>query len=113
MRVPLTRRRGDETPTSWWEWLFTPVIVAALLAMCVAACAYLTLYPERQAFAEDFGTDRQREMMDRFRRRAARVSVWRRLARALTLYLPRRSAVRQLRARRRSRASAGSRNRVT
>src|SRR6516165_5651179 len=84
MRVPLVRFGGDETSIAWWEWLFTPVVVAAILLECLAMILYLLVYPERQAFDWDAGTERQREFMSRFRRRAARLSIWKRLGRVLT-----------------------------
>jgi hypothetical protein len=91
------RSEGDRTPISWWEWLFLPthavwvlVVVAAGLAFELAVLPYVLLYPEQRAYVLDFGTERQRELMYRFRRRAARVSVWRRLRRVLTLYRCRR-----------------------
>jgi hypothetical protein len=99
MRVPLTRSRGDETPIAWWEWLFTPVVVAAILLGCLAMIPYYVLYPEREAFEWDAGTERQREIMTRLRRRAARLSIWKRLGRVLTLHWCRRTLVRRYRAR--------------
>jgi hypothetical protein len=97
MRIPLIRSAGDRTPLSWWEWAFLPahaawilVVMAAGLAFEMAILPYVLLYPERRAYELDFGTERQRELMSRFRRRAARVSAWRRLGRVLTLYRCRR-----------------------
>ena len=115
MRIPLIRSESDRTPLSWWEWLFLPayavwvlVIMAAGLAFELAVLPYVLLYPERRAYDLDFGTERQRELMFRFRRRAARVSVWRRLGRVLTLYRCRRILIPLIR-RRRSRGAEARR----
>jgi hypothetical protein len=99
MRMPLKRSWVDETPIAWWEWLFTPLVVAALLLYCLAMSVYFILYPERHAHEWDAGTERQREFMSRFRRRAARLPSWRRLGRVLTLHWCRRILVRRFRAR--------------
>jgi hypothetical protein len=111
MRIPLIRSESDRTPLSWWEWLFLPayavwvlVITAAGTVFELAVLPYVLLYPERRAYDLDFGTERQRELMVRFRRRAARVPVWRRLGRVLTLYRCRRIVI-PLSRRRRSRGA--------
>jgi hypothetical protein len=118
MRIPLVRSEGDRTPISWWEWLFLPtwavwvsIVVAAGLAFELAVLPYVLLYPERRAYDLDFGTERQQELMVRFRRRAARVSVWRRLGRVLTLYRCRRILLPPTR-RHRSRAPGRANGRV-
>lgn len=93
MRIPLVRSWGDETPIAWWEWLFTPIAVAAFYLIPIAVILYLVVYPERQAHEWDAGTERQQEFMNRFRRRAARLPLWKRLGRVLTLHWVRRKLV--------------------
>ncbi len=99
MRIPLVRSWGDESPIAWWEWLFTPIVVAAFYLMVIAYILYFIVYPERQAHEWDAGTESQQEFMSRFRRRAARLPLWKRLGRVLTLHWSRRKLVRHFRAR--------------
>lgn len=36
MRIPLVRRKGDETPDSWWEWLFLPILFVFGVLFCIS-----------------------------------------------------------------------------
>jgi hypothetical protein len=88
VRIPLIRSGRDNTPIAWWEWLFAPLVWTALLTLLlvlgVPSIPYYTLYPECHAHMLDYGTERQREVMRRYRRFAARVSFWRRCGHVLT-----------------------------
>jgi hypothetical protein len=97
MRIPLYRGAGDERPTAWWEWPFFPLacvvlvvygvlIVTLLGVLAVLSIPYFALYPDRHASDYDFGTARQQELMRRYRRFTARVSLRRRCLRVLTFY---------------------------
>lgn len=90
MRIPIIRFGSDETPIAWWEWLFAPLVYAALLAMALpvaaVSIALAVLYPERHYNKLDRGTPREQELVRRYRRFASQVSVWRRAWRALTFY---------------------------
>jgi hypothetical protein len=86
VRVPLIRFGQDDSPPAWWEWFFLPVVMPAAFAVlgaaALASIPYFAVYPDRHAHEYDFGTDRQREVMRRYRRYASRVSLWRRCGRA-------------------------------
>jgi hypothetical protein len=91
--MPLLRSGRGEPPIKWWEWLFLPFIIAwfiaayalfPLLVVCaVLLSPFALLYPERRFHHYDMGTERQVELMRRYRRFAARVTFWRRAGRAL------------------------------
>jgi hypothetical protein len=94
VRLPLIRFGRDDRPIAWWEWLFLPVLmptVGALLGIAaVLSVPYFVVYPDHHAHEYDFGTERQRELMRRYRRFASRVSFWRRCGRALAFPFRRR-----------------------
>jgi hypothetical protein len=94
VRLPLIRKGNDGPPIAWWEWLFYPLLVVVVfVVMCVVCCVapvYFTVYPERHAHEYDFGTEREQEVMRRYRRFASRVSFWRRCGRAVTFPFRRR-----------------------
>jgi hypothetical protein len=79
MRLPLCRFNGDQTPVAWWEWIFAPIVMLFLIPLlllgAILSIPYYTLYPERHAHEYDLGTGRQRELMRRYRSRAARVTL--------------------------------------
>ena len=66
MRIPLQRSWGNETPIAWWELLFTPVVLAYLCLTLLLRIPYLVVYPERQAFDLDFGSEPQRKLIDQY-----------------------------------------------
>src|SRR5262245_45539779 len=83
-----------DRPIAWWEWLFAPIIypivlVAALL-YCLVAIPAALLYPDQHFHLEDMGTERQVQLMRRYRRFTARVTLWRRIGRALAFPFRRR-----------------------
>jgi hypothetical protein len=94
MRIPLVGRPGDgrraDDPPAWWEWLFAPVVLPLIFAvgfgLMPVVVAYFALYPERHFCDRDLGRPRDQEVMARYRRFCARVSVWRRLGRLATCY---------------------------
>ncbi len=87
MRIPLIRSGHDTTPIAWWGWFFAPlvwtILITLLFVLAGVSIPYFMLYPERHAHELDFGTERQREVMRRYRRFTARVSLWRRCGRVL------------------------------
>jgi hypothetical protein len=93
VRIPLLSGPADR-PLAWWEWLFAPVVYpVAFLAMLVygvASIPYTLVYPESRFHLYDMGTERQVELMRRYRRLAARVPLWRRVGRALAFPFGRR-----------------------
>lgn len=79
---------GDgDRPITWWGCLLAPwiwiIALPLMLIVAVLLIPYVLVYPERRAHINDFGTDREREFMRRYRRYAARVSFWRRSGRVL------------------------------
>lgn len=89
MRVPLIRFGDDDRPNAWWEWFFFPVVVPVLFvllsALALASIPYFAVFPDRHPHEYDFGTERQQEVMRRYRRYTSRVSVWRRCGRLVAL----------------------------
>jgi hypothetical protein len=83
----MIRFGGDNSPTAWWEWLFAPLVWAIVIPLLFMAAGlsipYFMVYPDRHAHQYDFGTERQREVMWRYRRLTSRVSFWRRCVRVL------------------------------
>jgi hypothetical protein len=94
VRVPIIRFGADDRPIAWWEWLFAPIVYPiVLLAMLVVGAALIPVfwfYPELSFYEYDAGTDRQVELMRRYRRLAARVRFWPRVGRALAVPFRRR-----------------------
>ena len=98
--MPLLRSGPDEPPIEWWEWLFLPVIIAwflvaiavfpVLVVAGVLSIPFALLYPERRFHQFDVGTERQVELMRRYRQFAARVPLWRRAGRAIAFPFRRR-----------------------
>jgi hypothetical protein len=98
VRIPLLRLGRDESPIKWWEWLFAPPLYVLLLAVllpvaltyCLVAIPHAIIYPERRFHLYDMGTPRQVELMRRYRLRAGRLRLWRRLGRAVAFPFKRR-----------------------
>ena len=83
MRLPLIRIGKDERPIQPWEWCLSPlvyaIVIPALLVMAVLSIPYFGVYPERHLHELDLGTEREQELMRRYRQYASRVSFWKRL----------------------------------
>lgn len=78
--IPFIRFKDDDSPTAIWEWLFAPIVLPIIFALfvmlAVLSVPYFMLYPERHAHQWDFdGTDRQREILAKFRRIRSRCTV--------------------------------------
>ena len=93
MRIPLLSGPADR-PVAWWEWLFAPVVypavLVAMLVFGVVSVPFVLLYPESRFHLYDMGTERQVELMHRYRRFASRVPLWRRAGRVLAFPFRRR-----------------------
>ncbi|QEG29618.1 hypothetical protein GobsT_44160 [Gemmata obscuriglobus] len=91
MRVPLIRFGQDNRPLAWWECFFFPIVMPAVFlllgAAALASIPYFAVFPDHHAHEYDFGTERQQEVMRRYRQFASRVPVWRRVGRALAFPL--------------------------
>jgi hypothetical protein len=95
--VPLIRSVGDDTPIAWWEWLFAPLAplvwvttIPLLFVLAGLSIPYFMVYSDRHVTVYDFGTERQLEIIRRYRRYTARVSFWRRCGRVLAFPFQRR-----------------------
>jgi len=57
IRIPLVRRRGDDTPRAWWEWSFAPILIplallgiALLAGLSILAMPFLALALRRREY---------------------------------------------------------------
>ena len=64
-----------------------PLVCGIAFAMLFIAAGlsilYFTVYPDHHATENDFGTERQQAIMQRYRQFTSRVSFWRRCGRVL------------------------------
>ena len=71
-------------PTAWWHW--PPYLVAVVLFIlflgltAVLSVPYLAMFPEHAPHRYDRGTDQQRKIIERYRRRLAKTPALVRIA---------------------------------
>ena len=72
-------------PSAWWQWplylVYVALFIAFLAMACVVSGPYLAMYPEHAPHRYDRGTMREREIIERYRRRLSRTPIVVRIAR--------------------------------
>jgi hypothetical protein len=81
-------------------WVFVPLFnvynLALFLIVALLSIPYFALYPDLHATTYDIGTERERAIINRYRRFTSRVSFWTRLRRVLTCWAYRKQSRRPI-----------------